>query len=221
MREIILLTIERDPLWVVDVVHGQKTFGSADQAVSVTAAVHTGRKLRHASIRIMEGEAFVQVNAPVRQHGAGFRELKIVAEKHGAEVERIDAHIQQRASGKRRIYNAGHMSDGVVQAGFEQTWRSDGAGSDDLIDDSAGGHVARPDGLGDEKVLFPGQREHLAGLRGIGGEGFFAQDSLAVMETELHMFRVMGVRRGDIDEIDLRIPNHLLIGAIGNFEAFF
>ena len=47
----------------------------------------------------LEGEALVQVNASVCQTGAGFHAVKIVAEEHRAEVERINADVQQCAAG--------------------------------------------------------------------------------------------------------------------------
>ena len=167
----------------------------------------------------MQRDRLLPVHARVHQLHAAVHARKAVAEHHAREVQRVDAHVQQRAARQLRTPDALDLLDGVEQACAEHPRLADGAAVDEPAQDLPGGHVARPDRLGDEHALLPAQRNRLLRLRGVGGERLLAQDVPAVRDGELHVFEVVGVRRGDVHQRDGGIGEHLLIGAVGAGKA--
>ena len=59
-----------------------------------------------------------------------------------------------------------------------------------------------PHAFEQEKVLRPGEFDQVAGLGGVAGEGLLDQDRLAGFEDEPGLVVVLGVRGGDVDDVD-------------------
>ena len=74
---------------------------------------------------------------------------------------------------------------------------------------------ARPDGFHEEEVFGLGGFDEFPGLRGVGREGFFAEDGLSREEAEHGVLVVVGVRGGDVDDVDVGVFHELVIGAVG------
>lgn len=94
----------------------------------------------------------------------------------------------------------------------------DGAGVaffDEFADGDREREEARPDGFHEEEVLLFCCFDQLAGLRGVGGECFFAEDVLVREEAEHRVLVVVAVRGGDVDDVDVLVCDEGGVGAVG------
>ena len=73
----------------------------------------------------------------------------------------------------------------------------------------------RPDGFHEEELAFFGCGDQFAGLSGVGGEGFFAEDVFVGEEAEHGVLEVVGVGGGDVDDVDVGVFDELGVGAVG------
>lgn len=86
---------------------------------------------------------------------------------------------------------------------------------DGFADCDAEREVPRPDCFHEEEVLaLCGVVEDLR-LGGVDGEGFLAEDGLVVREAEHYVLEVVGVRCGDVDDVDVWVFGQLFVGAVG------
>ena len=216
---IVGIGIQGNPAGIVHVVYLRAALIPIDPAAPGSIAGGGGHELGHAPIRVMQGDAFLHVHAGVHQAHTAFHALHLGAEHHGREVQHVHAHIQQRASRQFRAADALLVVDGIAQVGGEHPGRADGAGSQQLIQHAAHGHIAGPDGFGDQHAFFLGQGQGMLCLGGGGGKGLFAQYSLAMGYALLDLLPVVGVRSGDVDQIHAIVPEQLPIGAIGLGKA--
>lgn len=58
--------------------------------------------------------------------------------------------------------------------------------------------------------------DELLSLRGVDGEGFFAQDGLAGLQAEHGVLVVVRVWRGDVDDVDVLVGHQVFVGAVGS-----
>jgi hypothetical protein len=76
--------------------------------------------------------------------------------------------------------------------------------------------IPRPDSLHQEQALAPCNVNQRLGLRGVDGEGLFAEHMLvADLERETHVLVVVRVRRGHVDDVDVGVAHELLVAAVG------
>lgn len=135
--------------------------------------------------------------------------------------ERIDAQVEEAAAGEVHVDHSvggfkrsfGLGADGEVGGDAEDF--SDGGGTDCVADGEGEWKIACPDGLHQEEgfVLCGGVEEF--GLRGVDGEGFFAKDGFIVGEAEHHILEMVGVRGGDIDDVDVGVFREVFVRAVG------
>ena len=52
-------------------------------------------------------------------------------------------------------------------------------------------------------------------MGGVDGEGFFAEDGFVVREAEHDVLEVVGVRGGDVDDVDIWVFDEFFVGAVG------
>ena len=123
--------------------------------------------------------------------------------------------IQQRAAGQLGQDDAlfaGHL---IAQIGGQQPGLADLSGFHRLPDDAPHRLGPGPDGLGDQHAPGLGVAQGVLGLAGADREGLLAQDVLAVVGAELDVAVMQRVGRGNVDNLHRRVPQHLLIAAVG------
>ena len=60
-----------------------------------------------------------------------------------------------------------------------------------------------------------GEVDQVAGLGGVAGERLLHQDGFAGLEGEPGLAVVLGVGRGDVDDVDLWVVHEFVVGAVG------
>jgi hypothetical protein len=69
-------------------------------------------------------------------------------------------------------------------------------------------------GLADEHAVLPGSGDQPAGLRGVEGNGFFAQDVLANRGRTFRPWDMQVVWQRVVHSIDVRVSQQLLVGIV-------
>lgn len=86
---------------------------------------------------------------------------------------------------------------------------------DHLSDPDTQGKEPRPHCFHQEQVLLFGRLNKLPRLRRVDCEGLFTKNMLVGKQAKHGILIVMGVRRSDVDDVDIWVFRELLIGAIG------
>lgn len=86
---------------------------------------------------------------------------------------------------------------------------------DELADLDAKREVAGPNSLHEEEVLRLGSVNQDAGLGRIDREGLFAENMLSSVQGEHDILEVVGVRRCDVDDLDVGVCDEVLVGTVG------
>lgn len=193
------------PIGTVDVVDADVAFSATDDATAVVETEGTRLEVSHLAIGEGEGDAFLHVHACRPKDAVADLTDDVGAEIHTGKVKCIDADIEEGATGKFGEEDALLVLHIVAKAGLEDLWLTDDAAVHNLLDLVREGHIAGPDGFGDEDAFFASEVDEFAGFGGIGGEGFFDETGLAVLEGESGVGVVMGMGRGDVHEIDVGI----------------
>ena len=74
--------------------------------------------------------------------------------------------------------------------------------------------AGRPHRLHQEPVVLAGQPDHLLGVGRVERERLLAEHVLAGLEAQPGVVEVEGVRRRDVDDVDVRVRHQLLVGAV-------
>ena len=85
--------VEGNLFGIVHILYDDVALGAADGAAAVAADDRAGMHVRLASVSVVEAEALALIHAGIHELHAGFHTHNVVAEEHGAEIERIHAHI--------------------------------------------------------------------------------------------------------------------------------
>jgi hypothetical protein len=72
-----------------------------------------------------------------------------------------------------------------------------------------------------EESVRLGEFDEVAGFGGVAGEGLLDHDRLPRLQGEAGLSVVLGVGRGDVHDVDLRVVHELLVGAVGCGRAVF
>ena len=206
-------------LRVVDVVHHDVAFLARDDALTVVGTAGSELHHGHVAVGVAEGDALLDVHAVVVLHAVRLNVLDVGAEYHSGKVDGIDADVEQGASAQLGLGDAFLVGDGIAQVGRQHVRAADGTVEHQLADGVGEGHVACPDGFGDEHVAFLGQLQQCFGLAGVGREGLFAEHGLPVEDAQAGMLVVVGVGRGDVDQVDVRVGGQFFIRSAGFLEA--
>ena len=73
---------------------------------------------------------------------------------------------------------------------------------------------ATTDSLHQEEILLLGDLNQDLALCGIDGEGFLAENVFAGLETQPHVLVMVAVRRGDVDDVHVRVGNEFFVASI-------
>lgn len=88
-----------------------------------------------------------------------------------------------------------------------------------IFDESADLYAEReeagPDGFHQEEVLCFSRLDQLLRLSCVGGKGLLAQDMLAGFETEHRVLVMVGMGRGNVDDIYVLVFDELFIRSVG------
>lgn len=142
------------------------------------------------------------------------RAAMVGTDRHIQEVQRIHAHIEQRATGTGRIGHtclAGHR---IAQVGARRFHLADLAGLDNFVDELAAGHVARPDGLRAQHAGFLGHGQRLTCLPAFAVNDFSTSTFLPAFIHRIACSACRLCRGGDIHQIHIRVRHQLLIRSI-------
>ena len=212
------VVIDVDGLGIVDIGDHQITLGAPHIAAAVGGNQHRTGGHGHRAVAVIQRGGILRIHTGFGGHHRRIEMIKctamVGADRHIQEVQRIHAHIEQRATGTGRIGHtclAGHR---IAQVGARRFHLADLAGLDNFVDELAAGHVARPDGLRAQHAGFLGHGQRLTCLPGVRGERLLHQHVLAGFHTQDRLFGVQTVRGGDIHQIHIRVRHQLLIRSI-------
>ena len=71
-----------------------------------------------------------------------------------------------------------------------------------------------PQRLHDEQILLLGATGDVLCLLGVDGEGFFAENVLAVLDAHEHVLIMVRMRRGNIDDVHIGIAAKLFVAGV-------
>src|SRR6185369_9921702 len=97
--------------------------------------------------------------------------------------------------------HGGHLADQTVVHG--------------LVDDVVVGQEPAPHAFEHEQPVGSGEVDQVAGLGGVAGERLLHQDGFTRFEGEPGLAVVLGVGRGDVDDVDVRVVDEFVVGAVG------
>ena len=203
-----------NPTGTVDIVDTDVAFGTADDATTIVETEGSRLEVGHLAVGIGERDTFLHIHACGPEDAVADLTYDFGAEIHAGKVECIDADIEEGATcefGKEDALLVLHI---VAEAGLKDLGLANNTAVHDLLDLAREGHVAGPNGFGDEDAFLMGEVEELDGFGSVGGEGFFDETRLAVLESEAGVGVVVGMRRGDVDEIDVGVLDKGIIAVV-------
>ena len=206
--------IDPQPFGVVDVVHHQRAGGAVDHPQPVGDAGGRGGQVGGPAVGPGQGDVVGHVH-PQLVFGTHPLHPVGVVKDHLGKVQRVDPHVQQRPAGQLGPGDAGHLGVVVAEVGGQQPGGADLAGLHHLPDAPAHRLVAGPDGLGHQQAPVPGFPQGDFGLAGVDGEGFLAQNMLAVGHAHPDLPVMVGVGGGDVHKVHRRVGQHRLVPAVG------
>ena len=210
VRGVIYINVGR----VVDVLDDHVALVAVENALAVGPRVNAVREHRHAAVAVEDRDRFVAVHTCVCEAYRRLYALDVLTEVHQHEIDAIYADVEQRAAGQFGPDDALDMRDRIGQVCGQCIDLSDDAARERVVDQSARRHVAGPDGFRNIDLILTREAHDLACLlRGLA-EGLLAEGRLFVLDAELHMFKMMRVRRRDIHELYLGVREHFLIAAV-------
>ena len=131
-------------------------------------------ELRHHSAGKAQGDRALRVHAGVQQNGGGVHLLDFISQHHERKVYGVDPYIRQCAAAQLRPEQTLLVGMRVAQVGGEGVYFAHHAPVQQPPESGGKGHVAGPNGLGEQQAAFFRQGEQLLCLGGGRGEGFFA-----------------------------------------------
>ena len=152
------------------------------------------------------------IHTKITEAGSGNHAADFTRKHHAGKIQRIDTQIQQRSSRQLRIFVSWLLAQRSAEIRCQGMGRPDGSLLQKPRKQLSAGHIPRPDGFRQKQPLSFGGLKDLLGLPGVDGKRLFTKDILPMLQTEFHLFIVMGMRCGNIHQINLRILKHLLIG---------
>ena len=158
--------------------------------------------------------------------GAHFSErlhLRYRAEEKRRHRQRIDAHVEQRAATQFGIEHAvlGREIGDKADIGLHLLQHADFAAGDDALRFLHGGQETAPHGFHQKQLFIARQVDHALRFARVHGERFFAHDVLAGGQAQQGVFRMQGVRRGDVDHVHAGVHGQRLVGPVATFDAEF
>ena len=139
------------------------------------------------------------------------------AEHHRGERERVDPEVAQRAARERRVGEPARAvrPQPLAMVGQDRHHLAEQPSSDRLSDDVVVRQEAAPHRLHAEDPGRTDRGDELAGLLRVGGEGLLDEDVLAGPDRQQRVLEVLAVRGGDVDDVDVRVGDKILVGAVG------
>ena len=188
--------------------------GAHDEGFAWLVDAHAAGELG-AGIGIDQGQAVQFIHAGWSQMGMAAHFLR-QAQQHGSKRDRVDAQVQQRAPGQRRVVEAVSRVIWHVDAEIrrDQPHFADAPCRDPVLHAVDHGEVAHPHRFHQEQAAFPRQGDTLGGLGRVLGEGLFAQHMFTRFQAQAHVVGMMAVRRGDVDHIHVRVGHQCLVAGI-------
>ena len=138
---------------------------------------------------------------------AGRGDLLDRAEHQHAQLERVDAEVEERAAALERVEQPvlGIDRHPEPEVGIDLQRRADAAARQHVDQRPVRREVAAPDRLHEEAAVGVGRRDHPLRLGGVEGEGLLAQDVLAGLEASDRIRLVARVRRGHVHRVDVGV----------------
>ncbi len=174
------------------------------------------RRLHHAEpiVGVLEhcGDVFVDSGgADVTARDDRFHR----SEHELAEVDRVDAEIEQCATALREVEVAmgGDHLGTPTKARLDEERLADARVIEQVTQRSVGRKEARPHGFHEEALLRFGSRDHLVRLRRVERERLLAEHVLAGGEEQQRVGRMTRMRRGDVHGIDVGVVGERLVAA--------
>ena len=217
----VITAIDRQRLEVIDILDHHIPFGKGDDTAPVSGSEHRSAQDSHFSVLINKRDTVLFVNMLRRKCAVCLDAGNIVSEKHRRERQRIHAEIQKRAACQHRVRQSLHAPDRVGQLRTQHDRISDHAAVNYFTDRLGKRHVSRPHRFRDEYMFLLRKSKKLTCLSRVYAERFFDDHRLSVLNTELRVRIVLGMRRRDINQADLFVIHQLLVGAVCLFEAMF
>ena len=196
--------------------------GAKDAGIALQLLPDGLDRLRLAAAGVGQRKAAVIVGAVLVDVDLfGFHLLRVLSGEDAQKAQIVDADIQQRTAAQTGIKLAvlpGTGGNKAVLTG-DLLQLPDGASSKDLAQAVVQRQQPDPECLHEKEVLFLCQTVQLPCLLRADGKGLFAQNMLALLQTELAVFVVQGVGGGDIDGLHLRVGGKGFVGVIAAGDA--
>ena len=165
-------------------------------------------RLDHAqpSLGVMQQRGDHLVDAGLAHHAIGHDALDR-AQDERAELDGVDPEVEQRAATELtgEVPVVGIHRSPEPEVGLDQQRLADATRADDVDQGAVGRKEPAPDGLHQEEPPAPGLLRHPRRLAGVERERLLAQDVLARPQEADGVDLVAGVRRGDVDHVDIGI----------------
>ena len=193
--------------------------GADDRHATGAGAVEAAGQRRHAAAGVAQVDAGRLLDARRVQAGEAVDRADVAEESLG-EVHDVDAEVEDGAAAEIPLEQAvaGLVVAGRVQVALDRDDLADPSPRDDLARRRDDRLEARPHGLHREDALRAGRVDHLLRADEGGGEGLLDENGLAVRDGRERDVAVVGVRRRDVDDVDLRRLEQLPVRPVGVFH---
>ena len=167
----------------------------------------------------MKRNAVLLVHAGIRIGTGGLDPVHLVAENHGGKIQGINAHVKKSAACQGRLPQTGNLANQIAQVGREGFHLADNSASQRFPYRGQHGHIPCPHRLRKKHVLFTGKGDQFPCLPGICRKRLLTENRPFIQNTELYILIVLGMRRGNINQIHLTVCGKFLVGSISLFTA--
>ena len=202
-----------------EVVEDQVAGGTGDDRL--VAALAPGRCLQGGQGAIGQNhrDIFGGVHAGGGLDARSVEPLDGRVEVHPHESEQVHAQVQQRAAAQFGPEDALLVGDVVGDDGVDHFGLADDPGGNEFPADFPYGHIPRPHGFSHEYAFLTRQGQDGRSFGGVEHEALLHQAGFTGEDSVAGVFEVAGMRRGDINQLDIRVLQQIRIRAVCAFDA--
>ena len=176
---------------------------------------------RHLLLLVFQKDARLLVHARGGKPHLGDDLVRCGGHEPPHEGQRVDADIQQRTAREIAVEEAvGHII-GLVTAKIhlDKPQLAQRAGVELFLQFAVDGHMVEGHCLGQHDMVLLGQADGLVQLVRVQGDGFLAQNVLTRGQCLAQVLDVGVVRSGNIDDIHVRVSEHIVDLVVDFFNA--
>ena len=136
-------------------------------------------------------------------------------------MDGVDTEVEQRTATQLtcEVPVVGIYRSPESEIGLDEHWLADATGADDVDQGSVGREEPAPNGLHQEESPAPSLLRHTGRLACVESERLLAQDVLARTQEGDGVNLVAGMRRGDIDDVDIGIGGECAVVVVASRDV--